>query len=87
MKDFSTATLLSNSACDGRHPKEVRVHPRIVFAMKVWHRVFAHAHEIIGALMIEGSKMNLIFFLLFIAALCVAFALQVAFAGAVTGEA
>lgn len=53
---------------------------RIQFVLKTWHRMIAHSHEIVVALMVEGSRMNLIFLLLTIALVCIAFVVQVAFA-------
>lgn len=51
----------------------------IHFAHKVWHRMFAHSHEIVIALLVEAGKGPVVFMLLLIAAICLMFAAQVAF--------
>lgn len=46
------------------------------FTLKVWHRVFAHSHELAVAVMIEATRVSIPFLLLLIAAACIVFALQ-----------
>lgn len=51
----------------------------VQFLLKIWQRAFNHSHEIVVALMVEGSKMNVIALLLTLALVCIAFAFQVAY--------
>lgn len=53
---------------------------KVQFIRKIWHHALVHSHEIVVALMVEGSKGNVIMLLLLIAGLCIALAVQVYFA-------